>query len=144
MVSTVQPHRLTDRLWLLALAGVCAASSQCVPVEPRRDRLTGKWAVEWNCGTETLELKADGSYVQAIDYADGSHARHSGTTWQVTPKSSRFEGAHVVLQDAEAYCATFGEKLAAPERGDRRLETIWEWGRVILSFNPDIPGFERQ
>jgi len=106
--------------------------------------LTGKWAVEWNCGKETLELKADGSYMQAIDYADGSHASHSGTTWQVTAKSSRLEGAHVVLKDAEDYCTTFGAKLAAPERGDRQLETIWEWGRVILSFNPDIQGFERQ
>jgi hypothetical protein len=23
------------------------------------------------------------------------------------------------------------------------LETIWEWGRMILSFHPDIQGFTR-
>jgi hypothetical protein len=134
-------HRIT--LSLLALVTACISSSRCVPVEPGKDRLAGKWAVEWTCGTERLELKPEGSYVQEIAYAGGGRASHSGT-WRVTPKTSRLEGAHVVLQAADDYCTAFGEKLPTPERGDRQLETIWEWGRVILSFNPDIPGFERQ
>ena len=81
-------HRLKNCLSVLVLTGTCVVSSQCVPVELGRDRLTGKWAIEWNCGKETLELKVDGSYAQAIEYADGGHAGHNGTTWQVTPKDS--------------------------------------------------------
>ena len=135
------------RRWSLAvrliLVGTSAASYRCVPVEPAERRLIGKWHVEWNCGKETLELKADNTYVHEIEYAAGGRASHSGV-WRMTPTPSRLEGGHVVLQDAVEYCSPAGEGLPARERMDRRLETIWEWGRVILSFNPDIQGFERQ
>jgi hypothetical protein len=42
------------------------------------------------------------------------------------------------------FCSVFGDKLAKPENGDRQLATVWEWGRLILSFNPDWQGFERR
>ncbi len=96
----------------------------------------------WNCGTEELDLKADMSYVHEIEYTNGGHAKHNGI-WKVTQKESTLEGGHVVLEEAVEFCSAFGEKLKQPERGERKLETVWEWGRMILSFNPDWQGFER-
>jgi hypothetical protein len=124
--------------WIL-----CMVLCGCVPVQPSEQQLVGKWRVTWSCGTEEVELKADSSYMHEIDFAVGGHASHAGT-WKVTPKESHLEGAHVVLQDAMEFCSVFGEKLPQPERGDRRLQTVWEWGRMILEFNPDWQGFERQ
>ena len=115
----------------------------CVPISPSEQQLVGRWQVTWQCGTEGLDLRADSTYGQSIDYAVGGHATHTGK-WKITPRESHLEGANVVLQDAMEFCTTFGEKLPEPERGDRRLQTVWEWGRSILEFNPDVQGFERQ
>jgi hypothetical protein len=133
----------TNKSWFIgiAVASIVVAFG-CLPVQPSEQKLVGKWRVVWNCGTEDLDLKSDMSYVLEIEYARGGHAKHVGT-WCVTPKESRFEGAHVVLQDAVTFCSPFGEKLTQPVRGERKLETVWEWGRMILSFSPDWQGFER-
>jgi hypothetical protein len=131
-----------SRMTVLVVS-TCLAGWSCVPVEPAEDRLVGTWRVEWQCGKETLELRRDKTYGQQIEYAGGGRANHSGV-WRTKPKPSRLEGSRVVLQDAMTFCAAFGEKLPTPQRGDRELETIWEWGRVTLSFNPDLPGFLRQ
>jgi hypothetical protein len=136
-------HTLMNKSCLMGLVAVCIASFGCVPVQPSEQQLIGRWRVVWECGTEDLELKPDASYVQGIEYSGGGHATHAGT-WRVTPKESRLVGAHVVLQDAMEFCTVFGKRLTQPERRDRKLETVWEWGRVILSFNPDSQGFERQ
>lgn len=133
---------ITRKSWLIGFSVVFFTAFGCVPVQPSEQKLVGKWRVAWNCGTEDLDLKSDMSYVLAIEYAKGGYAKHVGT-WRVTPKESSFEGAHVVLQDAVTFCSPFGEKLTQPERGERKLETVWEWGRMILGFNPDWQGFER-
>jgi hypothetical protein len=91
---------------------------------------------------ETLELKADGTFVYAIDFAAGGRATDSGR-WRIAPKAESLVGAHVVLQNALDTCSAFGERAVQPARRDRELETIWEWGRMILSFNPDVQGFTR-
>jgi hypothetical protein len=105
--------------------------------------LIGKWEVEWRCGKETLEFRADKTYTQEIEYAAGGRADQSGA-WRVTAKESYLEGGHVVLQGAVEFCSAFGEKLPVPQKTERKLETIWEWGRLTLSFNPDEPGFTKQ
>lgn len=102
------------------------------------------WQVDWSCGIERLELKEGRSYVQSIEYRGGGHATHTGRTWKVTPKESLLDSGHLVLQDAVEFCSVFGDKLTKPENGDRQLATDWEWGRLILSFNPDWQGFERR
>ena len=122
---------------------VCALSAGCVPVQQSERDLVGSWRVVWKCGTERLELGADATYTQHIDYAVGGTETHSGT-WTVAPKDSRLSGDKLVLKDALEFCSVFGERLPQPERGERQLVTLWEWGRVILSFNPDNQGFERQ
>lgn len=106
-------------------------------------QLDGRWSVVWKCGTESLNLAADSTYTQHIDYAEGGTETHNGT-WTVVPRDSRLSGGKVVLKDALVFCSVFGERLPEPRHEKRQLETIWEGGRVILSFNPDIQGFERQ
>ena len=121
----------------------CAISVGCVPVQPSAHDLVGSWRVVWKCGTERLEIGADATYTQRIDFAAGGTATHSGT-WTVAPRQSHLSGGKLVLKDALQFCSVFGERLLKPEREERQLDAIWEWGRVILSFNPDNQGFERQ
>jgi hypothetical protein len=124
---------------LIVLVGCIA----CAPLNPSSASVVGSWKVEWMCGVETLDLKSDGSYLYAIDFAAGGRSTDSGR-WQIEPKSERLSGAHVVLHSALEACGVFGDKLEPPERGDRRLETVWEWGRMLLIFNTDIQGFTRR
>lgn len=78
----------------------------------------------------------------------GTSACRGGVTdsgsWKMVPKNDRLSGARVVLQNALDTCSTFGEKVSASRRTDRFLETIWEYGRTVLVFNPDVQGFTRQ
>jgi hypothetical protein len=130
---------VSQRLVALGMLTSCFA---CAPANPSQDAVTGKWEVDWTCGVETLDLKPDGTFVYAINFAAGGRATDSGRWW-IAPKTESLVGAHIVVQNALETCSVFGEKLAQPERRDRELETIWEWGRMILSFNPDIQGFTR-
>jgi len=132
---TWKPH-------LVGLFAACFASA-CVPVQPSERQLVGTWQVVWACGTEVVSLKPDATYVQQIEYTGGGSATHTGN-WRVMPKQAPLEGAHVILQAAMRFCSETGEKLEPPEQGDRALEAIWEWGRLILSFSPDVQGFERR
>jgi hypothetical protein len=125
---------------LMALA-VAASSLACAPANPSLDAVVGKWKVEWTCGLEALDLQPDGTYLYTIDFAAGGRATDSGR-WRISAKAEPLVGAHVILLNAIDPCSAFGEKVSQPRR-DRELETIWEWGRMILSFNPDIQGFTR-
>jgi len=118
-------------------------SLACAPVNPSQASLVGSWQVEWTCGVETLDLKPDGTYAYAIDFTAGGHETDSGI-WRIAPKTERLSGAHVVLQNALDACSTFGDKLQPANRRDRALETTWEWGRLVLTFNTDIQGFTRK
>ncbi len=126
-------RRLACAVGLTILVGL---PSGWVPVQLSESQLIGTWRVAWQCGTETLVLKPDSSYVQTIDFEAGGTASNGGR-W-------RAEQGRVVLQDALEYCSVSGVKLQRPARRERSLNTEWEWGRVILSFNPDIQGFERR
>ena len=124
---------------LSALAGCLA----CVPMNPSQSAVVGRWKADWTCGVEALELKADGAYVWTIEFVAGGRATDAGR-WTIAAETERLVGAHVILQNALQACVAFGEKAVQPERRDRTLVTLWEWGRMILSFNPDIPGFTRE
>src|SRR4029453_2550416 len=132
-ISMIRVRHLTT---LAALAGCLA----CAPANPSQGGVVGKWKVEWACGLETLDLKPDGTYVYTIDFAAGGRGTDAGR-WKIAAKTEHLVGAHVILQNALEACSVFGEKAVEPARRDRELETIWEWGRMILSFNPDIQGF---
>lgn len=127
---------------LLATVAASTGCLACAPANPSQDAIVGRWNVEWTCGLEALELKPDGTYVYAIDFAVGGRATDSGR-WRLAAKTERLVGAHVTLLNALQTCSVFGAKAIQPERGDREFEAIWEWGRMILSFNPDIQGFTR-
>jgi hypothetical protein len=126
------------RLTFAALASCLG----CAPVNPSQSAVVGKWKVEWTCGVEALELKPDGTYVYTVDFAAGGRATDAGR-WRISAKTERLVGAHVILQNVLETCSVFGEKAVQQTRRDRELETIWEWGRMVLSFNPDIQGFTR-
>jgi hypothetical protein len=137
-MSRTQANLIRGLTTLLVLLDSVA----CAPMNPSQASLVGSWKVEWTCGVETLDLKSDGTYAYAIGFTSGGRLTDSGV-WQITPKSERLSGAHVVLQNALKACSVFGDKLEPPNREDRALETVWEWGRMVLIFNPDIQGFTR-
>ena len=126
----------------LAALGLCLGSISCAPTNPPPTSIVGRWTVDWTCGVETLELNANGTYSYAIDFTGGGRAVDSGE-WKLVATTKRLEGAHVILKNALRACSTFGDRAVQQGREDRELETIWEWGRSILSFNPDIQGFTR-
>lgn len=131
-----------SRALRFAIVAALASCLACAPANPSRDEIVGKWKVEWTCGVETLALKSDGTYLYTIDFAAGGRATDSGR-WKISAKTETLSGAHVILQNALETCSISGEKAAGTMRGNRELETIWEWGRMILSFHPDIQGFTR-
>ena len=92
---------------------------------------------------ETLDLRADGTFVSAIDFAAGGRATDSGS-WKLVARKSRLRGAEVVLLNALETCSVFGEKIEKPRRADRTIEAMHEYGRTVLLFNPDIEGFTRK
>jgi DUF971 family protein len=104
--------------------------------------LAGEWQVDGECGAEILELKADGNYTYTIAFSDGERVTDTGR-WTVTPKRELLEGAHIQLQNALEPWPPSGENSGRSHRVDRQLETVWEWGRPMLSFNPDLEGFTR-
>ncbi len=117
-------------------------TAACAPANPSQNALVGNWKVDWECGVETLDLRPDGTYLWTIDLAAGGRVTDSGK-WKLSAKTETLAGAHVTLVNALEACSWSGEQLAHPTREDRELETIWEWGRMILSFHPDIQGFTR-
>src|SRR5205814_8484769 len=127
----------------LSITLFLACSFACARVNPSATAVTGKWKVEWACGLETLQLKPEGTYTYTIEFAGGGRATEAGQ-WRIIPKAELFDGARVVLENALTPCSMSGEKLAEPERHDRQFVTIWEWGRMILSFHPDLEGFTRE
>ena len=126
----------------IAITVFLIGSFACAPVNPSSTTVSGTWKVEWTCGVETLQLKPEGTYSYTIDFAAGGRATDTGQ-WRIIPKAKFMDAARVVLENALAPCSMSGEKLAEPERRDRELVTIWEWGRMILSFHPDLEGFTR-
>ena len=131
---------MIKRVVVVCVLGIPLA---CAPTNPSAASLTGSWKVDWKCGTETLELRSDGTYSYGIDYAAGGRATDSGS-WRLVPKAERLRGANVVLQNALDTCSVFGEKTVGAPRADRSLETVWEYGRTVLVFNPDTQGFTRK
>lgn len=127
------------RLWTVLVALECIA---CVGVNPSASDVIGKWRVSWTCGVEALELKADGTYAYSVTFPSGEAATDQGH-WEVIPMESRLNGAGVRLKAAHLGCSPSGKRTKNGEREDRTLRTIFEWGRTILSFHPDIQGFTR-
>jgi hypothetical protein len=70
----------------------------------------GSWKVTWTCGTEALQLNADGTFSHSVKPATGAQTTDSGA-WSVTPRSELLQGATVVLQNALQLCSVFGEKF---------------------------------
>jgi hypothetical protein len=158
--ATVMVHKMTvltfklgwprnpDRMWsgrilqgasAIALMTACA----CAPLNPSMSELAGEWRVDWQCGSEILNLREDGNYTYTIGFPGGERVTDTGR-WTIRAKREFLEGAQIQLQNALEPCSASGENLGRSHRGDRQLETIWEWGRTILSFNPDLEGFTRK
>jgi hypothetical protein len=121
----------------LALAG-CGS---CVPLDPSMHDVTGRWQVQCEGGTETLELKADGRYSYTIE-SPRRRVKAEGA-WTIEPARERIAGARIILRNSPPSCANANAFPELSKTGDSSLAPVWEWGHTELSFNPDIGGFRR-
>ena len=110
----------------------------CAPINPSPKRLVGTWRAEPPCGTEILELRADSTYTQRVLKPDDNLDTHQGR-WSVEPSKDRLVGARVMFHGPIHYCL-FGKQKTTDELG---LTAYWEWGRTVLEWNPDEPGYMR-
>jgi hypothetical protein len=115
----------------------------CIPINPSPTSVAGDWEVSWSCGNESLTLSAAGTYTHTIKFVGGDQESDSGS-WVIKPKTGKFVGATLILQNALDYCSAFGEKIDHPKRQEIPLDTVWEWGRTVLIFNPDLQGYVRK
>ena len=96
-------------------------------------------------GRETLVVSRDGSYVQQLKLDTGRSVSNHGRWWIAPAKpEERLDGGFIVLGGALVFADPFGNEEHTPERIDWRLQTSHEWGRMVLSFSPDLEGFTRE
>ena len=101
-------------LTVVAIAGC----SSCAPLNPSAQDVLGRWQVQCEGGTETLELSPQGRYTYTAE----------------SPR--RKERAPPICEDAAA-------RTGSSRRGHTQLAPVWEWGHAELSFHPDLGGFRR-
>ena len=127
-------HRM---LTVVAIAGC----SSCAPLNPSAQEVLGRWQVQCEGGTETLELSPQGRYTYTAE-SPRRKERVEGT-WDVAPATERMAGARIVLRNAPTICEDAAARTGSSQRGDTQLAPVWEWGHTELSFHPDLGGFRR-
>lgn len=99
------------------------------------DDVVGQYVVVYPFGTESLTIKKDGSYLQAISTKKRSiSVTHSGK-WTFDSSSKVLRLYNPVLADDN-----FGklrDQFELPVDGSWNLSLSKHWGKVILSWNPD-------
>ena len=121
---------------VILLAALCFLAV-CAPHHGKPKDFVGKWRCTRACGVERLELRRDWTYVQSVRLEDGRTGTHTGR-WSV-------EGTRLTLEYGALWCDVFGDKINdEPKIEDISYTTQWEYGRVILEFNPDLEGFTRE
>jgi hypothetical protein len=103
--------------------------------------VTGRWQVECEGGTETLELRSDGRYTYTIQ-SPHRHAKVEGA-WSIEPPRERMAGARIVLRNSPQSCETADAFAGTSKLVDNSLAPVWEWGHTELSYHPDLGGFRK-
>ena len=115
----------------------------CAPSHPTERDVVGTWSTAHNFGRETITLAADHSYSQSCTATSGSLVTNTGRWTLVTAQTAGL-GSTLELQAALVFVTAFGERAEAPTPRTVQLEALRNWGRLELSFNPDLPGFTKQ
>ncbi len=112
-----------------------AGTGCSVKYESPEPQLVGTWSVWHDFVTDSLVLASDGSFLQSLAGRDHRRLRATGR-W-------RREYREVVLDRAYSFHTLrfddFEETLE-----ETRIHIAWEWGRMVLSFDPDVEGFTRR
>jgi hypothetical protein len=131
------------RAGLTAVVLLAAAFSLgCWPAHPANEQLIGTWEADHEFGRETLVLAGDGVYKQIFTRADGRIVENAGRWSRGTDARLSLSGLKVILRDARVFDSPSGD--LEQRKSDRELEAVTEWGRTMLVFNPDLPGFLRK
>lgn len=125
--------------WASALTlATCIA---CAPLDPPMRSVTGRWQVECEGGTETLDLRPDGRYTYTIESPQRQTTVEG--TWSVEAPHERLAGALIVLRNAPASCEKTGAFRGKSSLFDNSLAPVREWGRTELKYHPDLDGFRK-
>ena len=123
-------------LFVMAMLG-------CAPSHPTDRELVGTWSIAHNFGLETLTLASDHSYAQGCTATSGSPITNTGR-WTLVNGKTSLSGSTLELQAARVFATAFGARADEPTPRTVKLEVLRNWGRLELSFNPDLPGFTKQ
>lgn len=115
----------------------------CAPSHPTDRELVGTWSTAHNFGRETLTLATDQSYSQSCTATSESLVTNTGR-WTLVTAQVAGRGSTLELQAALVFVTAFGERADATIPRTVKLEALRNWGRLELSFNPDLPGFTKQ
>jgi hypothetical protein len=115
----------------------------CWSAHPTKAQIVGKWKVEHNFGTETLTFSSNGTYLQRLVEKNGNVIENRNR-WELQSSEEILSDTKVILHNAFIFWTPFGERETQQENQDWTLEAVTEWGRLILSFSPDLPGFIRE
>lgn len=118
-------------------------AAACWPARPSVQEIVGVWQADHSFGSETLVLSNDGRYTQILVEPSGRKIENSGQ-WKVQPSRETLAGSKVILRKALVFANPFGNRDSNPQPQDWELEAVHEWGRTVLTFNPDLPGFQRK
>jgi hypothetical protein len=102
--------------------------------------VVGSWKVDHEFGRETIEFRADGTFVQTMSDSGGSSVTNEGH-WEF--RKGDVDGAVVHLESAICFADPSGHRSADRTPIKLDLLAVREWGRLTLSFNPDFEGFTR-
>jgi len=87
-------------------------------------------------------LAGDDTYKQIFTHSDGRIVENAGRWSRGTDARLSLSGLKVILRDARVFDSPSGDR--EQRKYDRELEAVTEWGRTMLVFNPDLPGFLRK
>ncbi len=142
-VESVKELRMGRFAQSLMLLLAILLSTGCSPARPSKTQVVGTWKAQHNFGTETLTISTDGTFTQRLVEKNGRSSQNQGH-WELVPVAEKFSGSQVLLHEALVFSSPFGERELDPHRTDWKLEALYEWGRLILCFNPDLPGFHKE
>lgn len=123
----------SSRLGIL-FAGLLLVTANCRA--PSRSELVGSYKIRYSYGSEELQLRDDGTYVQVVSLDRGGRASNSGK-WEYREQEGDLELTAPLLVD-DNY-GKISSTWMSPKTGLWGLEAEkWPTGSITLYYSPDL------
>ena len=132
-------------LMRIGIIALLLTLSGCSHIDASEKDLIGSYKVDHNFGSEELTLREDMTFMQRLDLKDGVGLTNEGL-WSVEKGNpgDAFSGSKAKLHGGLMFSNWRGDRVPQPIREDISLLIEWVWGRVELTFSPDLPGYRKK